>query len=118
MAQTWPGTLPTKFLEGTYKESPPDNSIEQSMDVGPPKRRKVTTAGIRSVSGQMYMTTAQVATFDTFYDTTCASGALSFDGLDNQRNGATVDHVFMAPPRYSIAGLDGYFVDLSLGELP
>ena len=118
MAQTWPGSLPTKFLENSYKETPPDNAIAQPMDVGPPKRRKATTAGLRLISGRMYMTIAQVATFDTFFGTTCGSGALSFDGLNNQRTGSVVDHVFMGQPQYSLAGPDGYYVDLRLGEKP
>jgi hypothetical protein len=115
---TWPATLPSTFLDGTYKESPPDNSVSQKMDVGPPQKRQSSTAGIRPVGGRMVMTTAQVATFDTFYDTTLGSGSLSFDGLDNQRTGSVVDHMFLALPKYSNAGPDNWFIDMQLGELP
>jgi len=115
---TWPGSLPSAFVEGSYRESPPNNSISQPMDAGPPKKRQTSTAGIRLVSGRMVMTTAQVITFDTFYGTTLGSGALSFDGLDNQRTGATVDHLFLSLPKYSVAGPDNWFVDIQLGELP
>ena len=115
---TWPGTLPTNFVENSYRESPPDNRVVQPMEVGPPQIRRSSTAGIRPVQGRMSMTTAQVATFDTFYNDTLYSGSLSFDGLNNGRTGAAVDHIFTDVPRYTPNGPDHWLVDMKLGQLP
>jgi hypothetical protein len=117
---TWPVSLPTNFLKNSLKEGPPDNIIWQEMDYGPPKTRKRGSAAIETFSGSMYMTTAQVATFYTFFNTTLNSGADEFDGFDHPRTGIdTYDWMFTPSVKYQIKpyGL-GYIVDISLDRLP
>lgn len=117
MAIVWPVTIPDEFMDDGFAESPPDNSIRSQTDIGPPKIRRRSTAGIRPIVGQQKMTSAQVATLDTFYVTTTQSGSLDFE-KKNPRTGSTVNMVFSKPPRYRPAGGDYWFVDLELEQLP
>lgn len=114
---TWPGTLPPRLLVSNYQEQPPDIVLRTEMDVGPPKLRRRTTAGIRPVIGRIFCTKAQVATLDTFYVTTCASGSLSFDWT-HPRTGAAATYLFRKPPSWKPEHGDGWWVDLQLDMLP
>lgn len=117
---TWPGTLPTDFDIIGYRESEPDNSITQKMEVGPPKKRRRSTAAPRPIKGQKIYTSAQVDILSTFYQDTLFSGALTFDGLPHPRTGATVDWQFVNPPTYTPFGNSGdkYIVNYDLHILP
>lgn len=100
---TWPTSLPDNFLASAYSESPPDNTIRTKMDVGPPKMRRRGTAAARPIRGTLLMTDAQLATFDTFYDSTLDSGADRFDWT-HPRSGSSVEFRFVSPPSYSARG--------------
>lgn len=114
---TWPSTLPQDFIEAEWRESPPDNLIRSSMDVGPDKVRRRSTSNPRPVSARMIMTTAQVATFETFYITTLISGSLTFD-IDHPRTETEVEMRFVTPPEYTPAGGGYWWVDMQLEILP
>jgi len=112
---TWP-TLPAPIIN-TFNETLPDNVIRTSMDKGPAKVRRRTTANVRPIQFSMVLTEAQVATLDTFYNTTTLSGAQEFD-YTHPRTGATVSARFTQPPAYSdINGL-AYRVEVQLEILP
>ena len=55
----WPSSLPAPLLS-TFKETPPDNVIRTSMDVGVAKVRKRTSANVRPISFSLMLTPAQV----------------------------------------------------------
>lgn len=95
---TWPAGLPQTFSGQGYSESLPEMTIRTSMDVGPDKVRLRSTAAPRVVTGSMRMTTAQLATLETFVKTTTNGGADSF--TFPYRTGSQTAR-FLATPRYS-----------------
>ena len=116
---TWPGSLPTDFLEQGFSETAPDNVIKSDMDVGPPKTRRRTSAAVRPIKGVIKMTTAQVATHDTFFTDTTFDGAEAFDWTD-PRTGASVSFLYTpgAPPSYQPDGGDYWLVTINLLTMP
>ena len=77
MAIIFPGTLPT-FLRGNYSETPQETKITSGNDTGRPKTRERFTDACQYISGKIQVTTAQRATFKTFYHSDTANGALEF----------------------------------------
>jgi hypothetical protein len=114
----WPAApFPQELIETGYSESPPNNLLRTNMDVGPAKVRKRTLANVRSISGQMTLTAAQVATLDTFFVTTTNYGADAFTWV-NPRTGVTATIRFVNPPAYTSLEGGMYSVALSLEILP
>ena len=115
---TWPGTLPTfaEFLHDSYRETAPDNVIRTQMSIGPDKIRKRGTAAPTICQGIMYMTTAQVATFRTFYDSTINYGADEFDTI-HPRTGAAVSVAFIGQPMTAPRGTE-WNVSMAFEILP
>lgn len=115
---TWPGTLPgfDEILADGYRETAPQNVIRTEMETGPAKVRRRGTAAPEMVSGTMLLTTAQVATLRTFFDSTISYGATEFDGT-HPRTGASVSMRFMAPPQAAASGIH-WLVTLNLEILP
>lgn len=87
----WPATLPQYFQQSGYNEGNVDNVIETKMTTGPSKARPKSTEALLPVSGNMLMTTTQKNTFDTFYKTDIAFGALPFNFPDPANNLSTVE---------------------------
>ena len=115
---TWPISLPTAPEGSGYTEQPPLVTIRTNMDAGPPKVRRRYTAGIRLFTFSWIMTKTQVAAFDTFFNTTCEGGALTFDGLNHPRTGSATIWRFTGQPSYVYLGPDAYRVTTSLEVLP
>lgn len=114
---TWPSGLPQKPLAEGFAEQPQPNILRSDMDVGPAKMRKRYTSVIRVYGMELLLTTAQVATLETFYYTTlgCVD---EFDWLDH-RTGAAASYRFRSAPSYSLAGAPGYWrTSLDLEALP
>lgn len=99
----WPGSLPTAPLLRGLSERPPDLTVRSKMDVGPDKVRARATVGVRVFPCELLLTAAQVATFDAFFYTTLAGGALEFDWL-HPRTGDAVEFRFVGPPEYAPRG--------------
>ena len=116
---TWPITLPDDFLTQAFAETAPDNVIASTMEVGPPKTRRRSTAAVRAITGIVRMTTAQVATHDTFFTDTTYDGAEAFDWT-HPRTGASVSFLYQpgAPPVYTNAGADNWDVTINLLLVP
>lgn len=76
---TWPVTLPQFVQESGYREEIQDQTIESAMDTGPAKIRRRFTKSIRRFTISMQMTAAQVTTFESFWQTDCKGGSISFD---------------------------------------
>lgn len=113
---TWPSTLPQRPLAEGFTESVVPSVVRTDMDVGPAKMRRRYTSEVRVYSMGLLLTTAQVATLDTFYYTTlgCVD---EFDWTD-QRTGAAISYRFRSPPAYSEAGPGYWRTSLDLEALP
>lgn len=112
---TWPtGMCP---LAGSYNETPPNNTIRTSMDRGPDKVRRRTTANVRPISFKMLLTKTQLATFENFFQNETFSGAEAFD-YTHPRTGAAVRARFVNPPSWSDRGRSMYDVQVQLEILP
>ena len=111
-------TWPSEFcpLINSFQESPPENTIRSSMDKGPDKLRRRTTANIRPVSFRISISKAQVATLDSFFLTDTASGSLPFDYV-HPRTGQNVSARFVSAPTYQNRSTR-YEADISLEILP
>ena len=114
----WPTTLPDKFSIRQYRESPPNNSIRQTMDVGPAKVRRRQTSAERPITGTMVMTFDQKNAFDDFYENDLFSGSLTFDGLNHPTTGADTVWRFISVPTYTNIGSQAFLVTLPLGAQP
>lgn len=117
MAQTWPVTLPSYFLKGSYREAPIDQTIRSATDLGRPRVRRRFTRDIIVVSGIMRMTQSQVDSLKTFYYTTCVGGTDSIL-ITNPFNAIQSEYNFLSPPEFVHIGHDRYDVSLSLELLP
>lgn len=83
----------------SLQETPPDNVIRSSMDKGPAKVRRRTTANVRPISFRMILSKADTEVLDDFYTTDTFSGADEFD-FTHPRTGAAVKARFVQPPTY------------------
>ena len=93
----WPATIPWEFLTDGASGGFGDNALRSSMDVGPAKLRRRSTAAPDRFTGDLLITATQYGYIDTFYKTTLGYGALPFDGL-HPVTGAAAEMQFLAPP--------------------
>lgn len=112
----WPVSLPQSFLIRGFSEEIPDTSITTQMQSGVSKKRQLYTGASNPISGNLYMTSAQTSTLDTFYNSTLQGGSLKFTWT-HPRTGATETFRFRGPPAYSPAGVD-WLVAVDLEILP
>lgn len=114
---TWPATLPQSLEAGSYNEEDSSVLIRTDMGVGPAKIRRRQTAKTVNITASLTLTEAQVETFQTFYDTTLAGGALEFTWT-HPRTGASTDFRFIKPVSLMNMGLDIYRLNMALEILP
>ena len=81
----WPSDIPQAFIHESFSATPMSGVIQTEMDTGKAKRRRRFTAVTEVWSGNMVMTSTQLATFKTFFNTTIKLGSLSFN-FPNQFN--------------------------------
>lgn len=95
-------TWPSKFcpLAGSFQESPPNSTIRSSMDKGPDKIRRRTTANIRPVQFNILISRQDTQELDTFYDVETVGGSLPFDFV-HPRTEQIVEARFVNPPQYT-----------------
>lgn len=74
----WPLTLPQTPLIAGFQTSPKPNLISFGTEVGPGKVRRRTTARSKLQNIKFVMTTAQLNTFQTFFEDDLGDGALTF----------------------------------------
>lgn len=110
---------PAQFvpLTGSVQETPPDNNIRSSMDKGPAKVRRRTTANVRPISFRLFVENDDMDTLDDFYTTDTFSGSEPFD-FTHPRTGQTVQARFAEPPQYSDVENVGWNATISLEILP
>jgi len=95
----WPSSLP-RFLADNYREAPKSQTIESSMDVGPPKSRRRSTASYRNIQVEMVVTVAQLATFEDFFET-AAPDSVPFT-IEQPRTGSEVSCRIIGDPPYTL----------------
>jgi len=116
---TWPATLPPP-LAGSYREASPQTAVRTQMEVGPAKVRRRAAVGVRQLAFSMHLTLAELNTLRTFFETTTAAGALSFDYTHPVFGTAeTARFISDNPPTWGRHedGFD-YLVDVNLELLP
>lgn len=115
---TWPSGKRFTPLVGTFKESPPDNLIRSSMDKGPEKVRRRTTANIRPISFTLLLSKADTQVLDSFYTDDLYSGADEFT-YTHPRTEEVVTARFASTPEYNEqAGSGFYKASISLEIMP
>ena len=114
---SWPSSLPDNLNVEGYTEARVDGTIRTQMDAGPEFVRRRFSATPTRVSGSLVLTDTQVATLDTFYQTTLNGGVDAFDWT-HPRTGASVEMRFTSPPSYRAFSHDLWQADLSLEILP
>ncbi|KGT75791.1 hypothetical protein MA20_31840 [Bradyrhizobium japonicum] len=119
MVDAWPVSLPQKFLVDGFSEQLGDGVLEYAPDAGPTLTRRRSTAAPRPLSGNMEMTSAQLAALKTFYEVTIINGSLPFT-LPDPLGGADLLVKFQkgGQPKWSALGGDYFTVVLVLWILP
>lgn len=112
----WPAILPAPALS-TLKEAPPNNVLRSTMDKGPAKLRRRTTANTRPLSFELALTSAELTVLDEFYVTDTFSGVDAFD-YTHPRTGLGCSARFAEPPQYSEQEGVLYRVTVQLEILP
>jgi hypothetical protein len=87
------------------------------MEQGPAKVRRRFTAGVRNLGFELLLTVSELATLDTFFNTTTYGGSLSFD-YTHPRTLASVTARFTSSPQYVAIDKDNYSVSVELEVLP
>jgi len=100
---TWPTSLPQVAIGDEFEEAAYPNVIRSEVDVGPAKVRQRYTAEIKRYAVPLILTTAQVATLETFFTSTIGYGTEAFDWID-QRTKATVSLLMVNRPSYREIG--------------
>lgn len=114
MADAWPLTLPQTPLSGTYSEQRQDNVKRGPAAPGAEsQRRRRFSAAAKTVSFSMNLTKAQLATLETFYVTTLASGTYGFEFTDPTSDD-TKEFSFLEPYRVDHISVDDYRVSMTL----
>jgi len=113
----WPASLPQQFEAEGYSENFADNQLRTRMDSGPEKVRRKYTAEARQITGQMFMTLAQVATLDTFYTITLVAGTLPFDWV-HPRTAAATAFRYVGPPTVNAVGGGEFRIRMTIEILP
>ena len=116
MANWWNG-LTDKPLLANNLETLPQLTVRTAMDVGPDKVRKRITADSRFLQCTFLYTTAEVASFDTFYITTTNGGADTFR-WQHPRTGTEGDWMMVGQPTYQAISDGEYHVTLLMENRP
>jgi len=78
-SESWPGSLPERPLSEGFKKQKKPQFIRTDMDRGPAKVRRRSTFEPEIYLMSFLMTTAQLATFETWFDTNLLGGTARFD---------------------------------------
>ena len=92
-ALNWPASLPQLYQKGSFSYIPQGNILRTNMDSGIAKVRRLFTGVPNDYSGTMIFDAAQLITFQSFFDITIASGALTFNFPNPFDFGATTVEV-------------------------
>ena len=112
MAVAWPSQLPQYLNTEGFSFEAGSSVIESQNEIGPSKRRRVTTKPIDTINASMDMTKTQVDFFRTFFDVTLNAGLTSFNFNDPFTN-TPAEYLFRGQYRVSPKGNGGEFFVVS-----
>jgi hypothetical protein len=107
----WPNTLPQVPLADGYSDTPLDNVLRTTNEIGPDQRRLRGTVAGHKINCKFYITNALIGDFETFYTTTLHLGVDSFT-MPIPILGSVSAH-FNSVPKKSAFGAD-WFVTMEL----
>lgn len=93
----YPSILPQKFGKSNYNGQFPNNTIRTNMDAGPPKVRRLFTAGVEPVSGSIFMTKAQLDFFYNWYRNALFDGSLRFGWTEPWNEDTNLTNILTNP---------------------
>lgn len=105
MPEVWPIDLPQDPLTAGYSDVERSTTIRSDMGYGPAKVRRRAIVPMRDITYQFLMSQAQVASLNTFYDTTLKGGTLTYD-FEDYINGGSVELRMKTPPVTQPSGPD------------
>jgi len=115
---SWPAVpFPQKPLYEGNEEKLAAVVIRTEMSTGPAKVRRRFTSGVRPRPCEFIFTLAQLATFRTFFESTCAGGALSFSWT-HPVDGTAITCRFVGQPSYRMVSATRVRVSFECEVLP
>jgi hypothetical protein len=119
MAASWPSDLPQKSLVDGFGEGVGDGLLEYQPDTGPSITRLRSSGAPEPMTLAFEMTSAQIASFKTFFKTTLIGGSLPFTFAD-PLSGDTVLLKFRKDglPHWSALGGDNYNFSATVWKMP
>ena len=118
MTAAWPGTIPATPILG-FTEQRQRNVTTFQPDVGSPKMSRRSTAVTYNCVATFKMTDAELASFNTFYETTLQDGTLPFTWA-HPRTSVSYTWVFHPEdsPNIEVTNYDHNTVNVKLVRLP
>lgn len=113
----WPATLPQFVLESGYQEQLQDQVVETQMESGPVKVRRRFTKQVRTFQCQMLMTAAQHVIFESFWQTDCLGGSISFTWVHPRTRAAATFRFRTPAPQYQTVGGVNVIATFALEQL-
>lgn len=119
MPSAWPLTLPQSVLVSNYSDGVGDGLLEYQPDAGPSITRRRTSASVRPMTMNFQLTSVQIATLRSFFETTLIGGSLPFTFPD-PLTGSSVLVKFSKSgiPKWTALGGDYFSVTMSVWVLP
>jgi len=115
----WPASLPQQvFRDGFQEQIVPAVAIRSKMDSGATKRRRRFTTGPRMMNVTVNMDDTQLATFQTFYNTTLDGGTAPFTFPDPRLTSPITVAFAQEPRSVRPEGATTYLVQLLLEIQP
>jgi len=96
MSESWPATCPSAFENSGYAYGAGSGVLRSDMDAGPAKVRRRFTAVTKNHKGNILMSNAQFATWESWFENTIAFGSLSFT-MPHPLTGATITARMVIP---------------------
>ena len=118
MAVPWDSGLPQVPLRTGYGQDFGNRLLRSDMDQKPATVRPLQSKAVPESNWQFYLTKAQVAIWETFYDATLEGGALTFDLVHPIRGGLSTFRLVVPPaPSISLSG-EGFILSVRVEEMP
>lgn len=122
MIPSWPVTLPKFFDENSYSESFGGNNLRTEMDIGIAKVRPRSLRTPRNISGNLFLSSAQLQALKSFYQSGLLNGSSVFLWHEPIRDSESeltsiVARFLSAPSITSVRGKQ-YVVSVQIEILP
>jgi hypothetical protein len=97
----WPSTLPQNMLLDEYSSGMPENTLRSSMDTGPAKVRRRSSAQPKRRVGKIFVTDDELDDFKDWYTDDIVDGSLRFDWVDPDDGVTAVEMRFVEAPTWA-----------------